>query len=975
VPRGDDRDRNDREDREREGTGARDPGANDPRPPYEQQPTEAWSVEDFWAARDDDADADPFWAELAEEKESASGFDPEQTTAWSPPPGARAPAEEPEDPRAPSAANEPGAADELGARAADDVGERAEEPDWSVIDPTAPLQDPTVTLPRAPESSAESSAESAASPADVEADASSVGVDPTIALPRAPGADPTGRLPQASDFPPGAADAPQFADAVPQATESAAHAGAPSDEDIPSWATGDESGKAFPAAGGAGVAAAAAETVAGSLPPAAATPDAGTRETAAPDVNTPDAARTDAARADAARADAARADAARADAAREPVVARRTMHFQPTSLSRRRAATLAAFCDALIPSGGAMPYAAADVGVAERVDASLASWDPGARRAFRRALGALEWSALFSRHLRPFSKLGAAAQLDYVERAAASTTLPRRAPVDLLKFYCLNQWASTPPVEQALGFTYECVTADPPRDGDRLEVLSYPQIARDHVEECDAVVIGSGAGGAVVAKELAEIGLSVVVVEEGGYFTRRDFTGPPFERFLKMYRRQGMTGAVGSPPVAMPLGAAVGGTTLVSSGSSFRTPDRVLRAWESEFALPGTDPDSMKKYFDRVERVQRVQPVPEHLLGENARRFRAGAQALGVRGEPMRRMIEGCRGCGVCDFGCPSDAKLGTNLTYLPRAQRAGTTIYGHTRAERILVEDGRARGIECSLLDPKTREPRARLFVRAKVVIVAAGAVHTPALLARNALGNRSGQLGRNLRVHPSVNVGALFDEPVYAWRGTLQPFYVDEWHESHDVMVEVTASVPSVGAGTFPGAGASVKELLGKYPHLGNAAVFVSDTSSGHVIARGAGEPTVTYKLNSTDARKIVRGIAHAANVWFAAGARAVVTNIAGAAPIESAAQLAELEEDAIKPGALRLSGLHPVGTARMGVDPARSVTDPWGEVHGITGLYLADASVLPGCPTVNPQTTIMAFATRTVEHLAREGARYFD
>jgi len=378
-----------------------------------------------------------------------------------------------------------------------------------------------------------------------------------------------------------------------------------------------------------------------------------------------------------------------------------------------------------------------------------------------------------------------------------------------------------------------------------------------------------------------------------------------------------------------------------------------------------------------VERIQRVQPVPEELLGENARAFRRGVQALGLHGEPIRRSIEGCRGCGVCAFGCPSDAKLSTHLTYLPRAQRAGTSIYAHCRAERIVIEDGVARGIVASICDPATREPRARLTVRAKLVVLAAGAVHTPALLQRNALGNRSGELGRNLRIHPTASVSAVFDEPVYGWRGTLQPYYVDDWHESNDVMIEVTASIPGVGAGTFPGAGLRLKETLGEYPNLASAAVYVSDTSKGRVRAVGAvgGEPLVSYKLNTVDARKMVRGLAHTAEIFLAAGARAVHTGIPGADTITSRADLDALKEDASRGNALRLSGFHPVGTARMGRDPATSVVDEWGEVHGVRNLFVADASVLPGCPTVNPQITIMAFATRTVDHIAREGARYFE
>jgi choline dehydrogenase-like flavoprotein len=645
------------------------------------------------------------------------------------------------------------------------------------------------------------------------------------------------------------------------------------------------------------------------------------------------------------------------------------------SMSKQRFGTLFAFAEGMIPPGGPIPASASDVGVAERLDAAMVAWDKRSRKIFTRFLSVIEYSSIFSRHFRRFSKLNPNARAQFLEHAAHSKFLPKRAAVDLLKFYCLNQWASTPPVEEAIGFTYSCVSSDPPRDGDQMEVLQYPQVSRDHIEEVDAVVIGSGAGGAVMAKELAELGHSVVVIEEGSYYTRKDMAGPPFERLQRFYRDQGMTAAFGrGSAIPLPLGMAVGGTTLINSGSCFRTPDQVLQRWEKDFGIEGIDPESMKPFFDRVERIEHVMPVPEELLGNNARIFRRGVQKLGLHGEPMRRNIDGCRGCGVCAFGCPSDAKQATHLSYLPRAHHAGAAIYANTRAEQIIIEDGRARGVVAKLLDPKTREPKATLTVRAKTVCVAAGAIHTPVLLGDNALANQSGQLGRNLRIHPAAGVGAFFDEDVYSWRGTLQPFYVDDWQESLDVMIEVTSSVPSVGAGAFPGVGMKAKEALGLYRKMASAGLFVSDTSSGRVMRRAGKQPMITYSLNKHDTRRLVRGMVHVAEIFLAAGARTVLTGLPGMKPVIGKGQLEDLKEEAVRPGGLKLTGFHPVGTARMGADPETCVVDAWGEVHGVPGLFVTDASMLPGCPTVNPQISIMAFATRTADHLARHAGTYF-
>jgi hypothetical protein len=170
------------------------------------------------------------------------------------------------------------------------------------------------------------------------------------------------------------------------------------------------------------------------------------------------------------------------------------------------------------------------------------------------------------------------------------------------------------------------------------------------------------------------------------------------------------------------------------------------------------------------------------------------------------------------------------------------------------------------------------------------------------------------------------------------------------------------------LPGSGEKFKNLLAKLPYLASAGLFVSDTSSGRVRRTGKGEPLVTYRMNEPDARLMTGGMARIAEIFLAAGARAVMTGLPSIPWIRSKADVEELRERAIAPGALKLTAFHPVGTCRMGADASSSVVDPWGELHDVNGLFVADASMLPGCPTVNPQITIMAFATRTASHIIR-------
>ena len=638
--------------------------------------------------------------------------------------------------------------------------------------------------------------------------------------------------------------------------------------------------------------------------------------------------------------------------------------------SEKRAATLRAVADVLVPSGGPFPLGATDVDAGGRLARQIDRFPPVTRRQVDLLVRIFECGPLLSKQPGWFSRLSPAARQAYLERALESRLPWKRLPAQLLKQLVLLAFGATHEFESRIGFDHSCVASDSPREGPHLHPIEFPQIRGTVDVHADAVVVGSGAGGATVAAELAEAGLSVVVVEEGPYYTRTDFRGAPFERVLRLYRDQGTTAAFGrsgtSTPV--PLGKAVGGTTVINSGTCFRTPDRVLRAWESTWSIEGIDPASMAPLFDRVESILRVKPVPWEIIGENARLFDRGVRAMGLRGAPIRRNIDGCRGCGVCAFGCPSDAKQAAHLSYLPRAEARGAAIYARCRVRRILVERGRAGGIEAEIFDGADEARRGMLRVRAPIVVVAAGAIHTPVLLANNRLARQSRQLGRNLRIHPALAVTATFPEEIRGWRGTMQSYFVDSIAESHDVMIEVTNPIPGLAVAQAPGIGPRLKDEIASLPRMASAGLFVSDTSAGRVL-RGAGaRPWILYSLNQRDADRLIAGIDLVSRIFFEAGADSVQTGLPGMPEVTHPRQLGGLARYRIRSARLHTTGFHPMGTCRMGRDPAHTVVDDRGAVHGVDGLYIADASVFPSCVGVNPQISIMAFATRIAHGIAR-------
>jgi choline dehydrogenase-like flavoprotein len=464
----------------------------------------------------------------------------------------------------------------------------------------------------------------------------------------------------------------------------------------------------------------------------------------------------------------------------------------------------------------------------------------------------------------------------------------------------------------------------------------------------DVCVIGAGAGGAVVAAELAEGGARVVVLEQGRRHDPDGFTARAPEMLARLYRDGGQTTTLGTPPILLPIGRGIGGTTLVNSGTCFRTPAAVLDRWAGEHGLE-LDEESLRPCFERVEAALSVSEVTPELAGANAAVARRGAERLGWSHGYLRRNARGCVGSGVCVYGCPTSAKQHTGITYVPRARAAGATIVTGADARTIRVRRRRVEGVEAREADG------ARLTVVAPTVIVAAGTVHTPLLLERNELGRGSGELGRNLSLHPATAAFAHMDEVVDMARGVPQSLYVDEF-AGEGIMLEGIAGPPAHAAMSLPLSGERHRAAMADYPRLAQFGLMVSDSSRGHVRAV-AGRPLIRYDLDRADLDRFRSGIARLEQLFRAAGAREVHLPLpAGMRPERARAR------------DLKLMAFHPLGTARADARPARGVVDGDLAVHGLEGLYVADGSVVPSSLGVNPQLTIMALATRLAFHLLR-------
>lgn len=598
----------------------------------------------------------------------------------------------------------------------------------------------------------------------------------------------------------------------------------------------------------------------------------------------------------------------------------------------------------MAPALDGLPAAEHEVDASGPVAEFLRSLSPRLLLRVRLGLRAFEWLPFPWR----FSRLDLGAREDFLRHMEASSFGPYHDLLLMAKTFGTLGYAIDPRVERKLGLETSCRLADGslPEPAGPLGETRPPGTE----EECDVVIVGSGAGGAVAAATLAEAGLDVIVLEAGQAYDRDSYPENQLEAIAALYRDGGLTVAEGRPPIPVPVARTVGGTTVINSGTCFRAPDPVLDHWRERYGVEWAD--RLAPDFAEAEEFLRVTPLDPERMGRNGQLAMEGAEALGASGGPISRNAGNCVQCSSCPYGCRIDAKRGMHVSYLPRAVAAGARLRSGVEARRALVENGRAVGVDCRGYAVRARH----------ATIVAGGALGTPELLLRSGLGGS--QVGRNLHIHPACWIGGRYEEEVRGWEGVMQSYYVDEW-ESERILLEATFTPLPFGGAWLLGSGREHQESILGFDRIGSIGVHLSDESAGRVALARDGSSRVGYRLTDDDARRLAFGIARAAEVHFAAGAVEVYPNIPRV-PVLRPRDLAEFEATAFKPAELRLEAFHPMGTARIAADPREGVCAADGSVNGVEGLYVADASLFPTSVGVNPMMTIIAFAKRVASGL---------
>jgi choline dehydrogenase-like flavoprotein len=614
--------------------------------------------------------------------------------------------------------------------------------------------------------------------------------------------------------------------------------------------------------------------------------------------------------------------------------------FLPDS---RRAAL--AIAEAIIPGSATVP--AADEASLDGAEALIGEFHPTLLRAWKAAHQALDASTLAVRG-RPFHALSAAQQEEMLQRWERDPIM--RAPLWAIAMAHKLVHFDRTPVYEALGGSRNV-----PTQIEQPAWLSQVHRAAEWTEgdiECDVVVVGTGAGGAVVGKELADRGHAVVFVEEGEHYRRDAFDGSSVSAHRRFYR-----GAFTFGNVTVPLfiGRMFGGSTAINGGTCFRTPSWVLERWCDDLRTDEFSVKSMDPIFAKIETFLEVAPSGMKEIGHIGNIMARGCDALGWSHFAIPRNAPGCDGKGFCNFGCRTDARKGTNLSYMPAALRKGAVALTGGRVDRVLVENGRAVGVVAVAGKGKT------VTVRARAVILAGGAIPTPLLMLKQGLANSSGQIGKNLGLHPSTGYTAIFDEEVRGREHIPQGYACDQFLRDGILLSSAQPDVNFYGM-LFPFVGRRLMDRVEQMDRTAGFAALICDhKANGRVWRDVGGLPAITYNVSRKDTDTMHAAMIHGADLAFAAGAKRVCPVVLGTPYLERGTSLEAFRSTRLSAGEFIWSSYHPLGTCRMGTDPKTSVTDLSHETHDVKGLYVVDASSLPSPLGVNPQLTIMAVATR--------------
>jgi len=536
-----------------------------------------------------------------------------------------------------------------------------------------------------------------------------------------------------------------------------------------------------------------------------------------------------------------------------------------------------------------------------------------------------------------------------------------------------------------------------PGKGFDYEFIQFPPGPKPEVIETDVVIVGSGCGGGVSAKNLSEAGNRVIVVEKGHHWTPDHFPMRDQHAWNNLF----MNGAVmqsDDASVSIIAGETFGGGGSINWSASLQTQGFVRKEW-AERGLPFF---TSAEFQDSLDRICGRMGVSTDFIEQNRSNqiLMEGARKLGYTHKAVPQNTGGARHyCGHCAFGCGSCEKQGPVVSFLPDAARAGTKFIEGFHAERILFSTRGGQKVATGIQgtwssrdinggvagEPVTKR---NVIIKAKRVVVAGGTMQSPLLLLRSGLKNH--HIGRNLHLHPVTIVGGIHKEEINPWEGAILTSVVSEFEnldgKGHGTKLEAITMLPSAWLVWLKWkSGLDYKLNAARMKHMTGYASLARDRDTGRVYADpDDGRVRVKYTPSSFDKKHILEGVLALAKIQYVEGASEIVTIIPGVENFvrdPSAPEGEGINDDRFQawleaihtagfasPESLFVSA-HQMGTCRMSAREKEGVVDPSGRVWGTRGLYVTDASVFPSASGVNPMVTNMAISDWISRGVARD------
>lgn len=509
-------------------------------------------------------------------------------------------------------------------------------------------------------------------------------------------------------------------------------------------------------------------------------------------------------------------------------------------------------------------------------------------------------------------------------------------------------------------------------------IYEWKDLTEPRTITAEICVIGSGCGGATVAKKLAEQGHDVAILERGGYYPESTFDQDELNMNAKLSADRSLRTSADGGTLLL-CGQNVGGASVHYWADSYRTPEDRLRLWAERYGVTGHSLAELTPAWDELTQTLNVHPATEEYHNRMNQLLREGAGKLGWEGRPVPQARKGCVKSGHCMQGCLYRAKQSQLVTHIPQAVALGAQVYADVQAEQLVFERGRVSGLRARVVHrPSNRPSDIALEVRAKAVVLAAGGYNSAPFLMRNGLKERLPMLGRQFGMNPTAIVHGLYDEDIVLWRNIPAAFGVEHFRLArHDAagryleggyLLMANQIQPALLGSTIPLMGEELGEWMLNLKRVGGTIGWIDDPPDelGELKLHRDGSTKVDYPYGPTTQAILRDLIRKQAQVQFAAGAKKLLVAGSQAITLTSPDDLSRIERLAIRAGGLLLAAPHPAGGCVMGRGAKDSVTDSTHRVHGFDNLFVADSSVFPTPPSVDPSFTIMAFSYIAARHV---------